>query len=81
MLNKAIRLPNGFPNPPYMMPVGGIISPYLDQGEFYSEYGDYEVRINLPSNYVVMGTGNVMEESENQWMLEKSKENIQVDPR
>ncbi|GGE68192.1 peptidase M1-like protein [Pedobacter psychrotolerans] len=31
--------------------------PYLDMGEFYSEYADYKVNISLPSAYVVGATG------------------------
>lgn len=31
--------------------------PYLDMGEFYSEFGDYTVSITLPSSYVVGATG------------------------
>lgn len=31
--------------------------PYLDMGEFYSEYADYDVSITLPSAYVVGATG------------------------
>lgn len=31
--------------------------PYLDMGEFYSEYGDYTVNITLPAEYVVGATG------------------------
>src|SRR5687768_9634347 len=31
--------------------------PYLDMGEFYSEYADYSVSITLPSDYVVGATG------------------------
>ena len=27
--------------------------PYLDQGEFYSDYGNYDVEITLPKNYLV----------------------------
>jgi hypothetical protein len=33
--------------------------PYLDMGEFYSEYGDYNVNITLPSEYVVAATGSL----------------------
>jgi hypothetical protein len=31
--------------------------PYLNQGEFYSEFGSFKVNISLPSNYVVVATG------------------------
>lgn len=31
--------------------------PYLDMGEFYSEYADYTVSITVPSEYVVGATG------------------------
>jgi len=33
--------------------------PYLDQGEFYSEYGSFEVNITVPSGYVVGATGSL----------------------
>ena len=38
--------------------------PYLDQGEFYSEFGSFEVQITLPSNYVVAATGELQNEEE-----------------
>jgi len=33
--------------------------PYLTIGEFYYEFGDYEVNITLPDNYVVAATGEL----------------------
>jgi len=42
--------------------------PYLDQGEFYAEFGNYEVQITLPDNYVVAATGELQNESEKQWL-------------
>jgi hypothetical protein len=38
--------------------------PYLDMGEFYSEYGDYIVNITLPSGYVVGATGELKTNTE-----------------
>jgi hypothetical protein len=37
---------------------------YLDQGEFYSEFGDYQVDITLPNNYFVASTGNLQNQDE-----------------
>ena len=44
--------------------------PYLDQGEFYSEFGSFDVKINLPSAYVVGATGTLQDQDE----LKKYKE-------
>ena len=46
--------------------------PYLDQGEFYSEFGNFNVSITLPKNYVVAATGDLQNEDEKQWLLSRS---------
>jgi hypothetical protein len=38
--------------------------PYLDQGEFYSDFGKYDVRISVPNNYVVAATGILQTQEE-----------------
>ncbi len=38
--------------------------PYLHRGEFYSEFGDFELFLTLPSNYVVASTGVLQTEEE-----------------
>ena len=36
---------------------GWNIEPYLGQGEFYLEYGDFNYEVTVPAGYIVAGTG------------------------
>ncbi|NND77655.1 MAG: M1 family metallopeptidase [Flavobacteriales bacterium] len=65
-----------YPKPAVFDNDGWHQMPYLDQGEFYSEYGSFEVSITLPENYVVGATGDLQEESEKQWLMEKVEETM-----
>ena len=38
---------------------GWNTEPYLGQGEFYLEYGDFNVEITLPAGYIVASTGTL----------------------
>lgn len=53
-----------YPKPAVYDKDGWHEMPYLDMGEFYSEYGDYNVNITLPSGYVVSATGELKTEAE-----------------
>ncbi|MEO6719369.1 MAG: M1 family metallopeptidase [Ferruginibacter sp.] len=46
-----------YPKPAVFDKDGWHEFPYLDMGEFYSEYGSYKVNITLPSSYIVGATG------------------------
>ena len=39
---------------------GWNTEPYLGQGEFYLEYGDFNVDITVPAGYIVASTGTLM---------------------
>lgn len=41
---------------------------YLDQGEFYSEFGSFDVTITLPADLVVGASGKLITESEKLWL-------------
>jgi hypothetical protein len=43
---------------------GWNTDPYLGAGEFFLEYGDYEVSITAPSDHVVVSSGELMNPSE-----------------
>ncbi|MBS1746375.1 MAG: M1 family metallopeptidase [Bacteroidetes bacterium] len=44
--------------------VGWNTLPYLDLGEFYCEYGDYEYYITAPANMIVYGSGDLQNPAE-----------------
>ncbi len=46
--------------------------PYLDQGEFYSEFGRFEVTIRVPENYIVAATGNLQNLDEHLKLMDMS---------
>src|SRR4051794_25572494 len=43
---------------------GWNTDPYLGQGEFYLEYGDYTLNVTVPSGYIVAATGALQNASE-----------------
>ena len=54
---QSYQLTQWYPKPAVYDSKGWHPMPYLDQGEFYSEFGDYTVQITLPDKYVVASTG------------------------
>ena len=61
-----------YPKPAVYDKKGWHPIPYLDQGEFYSEFGNFDVNITLPKNYVVAATGDLQSEEEKNWLLSRS---------
>lgn len=53
-----------YPKPAVFDKDGWHEFPYLDMGEFYSEYASYNVNITVPSAYVVGATGVLQTKSE-----------------
>lgn len=62
-----------YPKPAVYDRYGWHPMPYLDQGEFYSEFGDYEVAITLPETYVVGATGELQDVSEKTWLMKRTE--------
>ncbi|MBD3582974.1 M1 family metallopeptidase [Flavobacterium selenitireducens] len=43
---------------------GWNTTPYLGAGEFYLEYGDFDMKITAPSNHIVVASGELLNPSE-----------------
>lgn len=61
---QSYQITQWYPKPAVYDAEGWHPMPYLDQGEFYSEYGDFDVKIIVPQNYVVAATGNLQTPTE-----------------
>lgn len=75
-LGQQYMISQWFPKPAVFDAQGWHAFPYLDQGEFYSEFGNFDVYITLPKNYVVGASGVLQDSSEINWMNEKAKAEI-----
>jgi hypothetical protein len=73
-VGKSFQVTQWYPKPAVYDRKGWHPMPYLQQGEFYSEFGNFDVQITLPKNYVVAATGDLQNEEEKSWLMEKSKE-------
>jgi hypothetical protein len=63
-IGESYQISQWYPKPAVYDRSGWHQMPYLDQGEFYSEFGSFDVSITLPANYVVGATGNLQNEEE-----------------
>jgi hypothetical protein len=56
-VEQSYQLTQWYPKPAVFDNRGWHPMPYLDQGEFYSEFGSFDVKITVPKNYIVAATG------------------------
>lgn len=71
-VRQSYQISQWYPKPAVYDKNGWHPFPYLDQGEFYSEFGSFDVSITLPENYVVGATGELQDSSEIEWMSSKA---------
>lgn len=83
-VGQSYQITQWFPKPAVYDCDGWHEMPYLDQGEFYSEYGTFDVEITLPKNYIVGATGNLQTKEEIIRLNEIAEETSKIqtfDPR
>jgi hypothetical protein len=55
-IGQSYQITQWYPKPAVFDKAGWNTMPYLDQGEFYAEFGSFEVSITLPDNFVIGDT-------------------------
>jgi hypothetical protein len=68
---QSYQVTQWYPKPAVYDSRGWHEMPYLDQGEFFSEFADYEVEITVPVAYVVAATGRLLNTSETNWLTSR----------
>jgi len=67
-VGQSYQITQWYPKPAVYDQKGWHPMPYLDQGEFYGEFGSFDVEITVPKNYVVAATGDLQDEKEKAWL-------------
>jgi Peptidase family M1 domain len=70
-VGTSYQMTQWFPKPAVYDNRGWHPMPYLNQGEFYSEFGSFDVTLTLPDNYVVGATGTLQTASEVAFLTRK----------
>ena len=73
-IGQSYQITQWYPKPAVYDQNGWNAMPYLNQGEFYSEFGNFDVKITVPANYVVGATGELQTASEMAFLNDKVNE-------
>ena len=64
-LDDSYQISQWYPKPAVYDENGWNVIPYLSVGEFYSEYGEFNVSITTPKSYKLAASGNLISKSIN----------------
>ncbi len=67
-VGKTYQITQWYPKPAVYDTRGWHPIPYLEQGEFYSEFGNFNMQITIPKDYAVAATGELQNEEEVRWL-------------
>jgi hypothetical protein len=71
--NSIYCITQWYPKPAVYDINGWNPMPYLDQGEFYSEFGNFDVKITVPAHLIVAATGRLQNKEEYDWWIRKTQ--------
>jgi hypothetical protein len=77
-VGQSYQITQWYPKPAVYDKNGWHEMPYLDQGEFYNNFGNYEVKVTVPKNYVVLSSGDLQSEEEKQWLMSRKNYTVPV---
>ncbi|MDX1940405.1 MAG: M1 family metallopeptidase [Saprospiraceae bacterium] len=77
-VGQSYQITQWFPKPAVYDREGWHPMPYLELGEFYSEFGSFDVSITLPENYIIGATGILQTESEKAFLQKKVEESSEA---
>ncbi len=78
-IKQSYQITQWYPKPAVYDNRGWHQMPYLNMGEFYSEFGSFDVSITLPKNYIVGATGNLQNKEEKSWLNYLAKKTAKKD--
>ncbi len=73
-IGQSYQITQWYPKPAVYDREGWHPLTYLSQGEFYSEFGSFDVSITVPANYVVAATGQLQDKSELEFLRQRSEQ-------
>lgn len=77
-IGESYQITQWYPKPAVYDKNGWHEMPYLTQGEFFSEFGSYDVSITLPDNYTVGATGDLQTQEEINRLNELSQKPLEI---
>ncbi|MFC2118398.1 M1 family metallopeptidase [Bacteroidota bacterium] len=78
-IEESYQITQWYPKPAVYDKYGWHQMPYLSQGEFYSEFGSFDVSITLPKNYIVGATGDLQNKEEIKWLNELAEKTAKIE--
>lgn len=70
---QSYQITQWYPKPAVFDHKGWHIMPYLDLGEFYSEFGNFDIELEVPSDYIIAATGQLQNQEEIDFLLQRAK--------